>query len=76
MLPIFDGLRKLNLISIVLRLFLAIICGGIIGMEPKFKRRPAGFHRHLSICLGAAKSTLTSQYLYLYMNYYTDMERL
>lgn len=76
MLPIFDNLRELNLISIALRIFLAIICGGIIGIEREFKRRPAGFRTHILICMGAAITTLTSQYLYLYMNYYTDMARL
>lgn len=76
MLPIFDSLREPNLISIALRIFLAIICGGIIGIEREFKRRPAGFRTHILICMGAAITTLTSQYLYLYMNYYTDMARL
>ena len=76
MLPIFDSLRELNLISVALRIFLAIICGGIIGIEREFKRRPAGFRTHILICMGAAITTLTSQYLYLYMNYYTDMARL
>lgn len=76
MLPLFDGLRELNLISIALRIFLAIVCGGIIGIEREFKRRPAGFRTHILICMGAAITTLTSQYLYLYMNYYTDMARL
>ncbi len=76
MLPIFDSLREMNLISIALRIFLAIICGGIIGIEREFKRRPAGFRTHILICMGASITTLTSQYLYLYMNYYTDMARL
>ena len=55
---------------------LAVVCGGIIGLEREYKRRPAGFRTHILICLGAAMTTLTSQYLYLYMHYYTDMARL
>lgn len=62
--------------SAAFRLFLAVICGGIIGLEREFKRRPAGFRTHILICLGAALTTLTSQFLYLYMHYYTDMARL
>jgi putative Mg2+ transporter-C (MgtC) family protein len=76
MLSIFDGLRELNVYSVAFRLFLAVICGGIIGLEREFKRRPAGFRTHILICLGAAMTTLTSQFLFLYMHYYTDMARL
>lgn len=76
MLSIFDGFRSVTLASIALRLILAVICGGIVGIERAYKRRPAGFRTHILICLGAAMTTLTSQYLYLNMHYYTDMARL
>ena len=76
MLSIFDGLREITLPAVTLRLMLAMVCGGIIGIEREFKRRPAGFRTHILICLGAAMTTLTSQYLYLYMGQYTDMARL
>jgi len=55
---------------------MAVVCGGIIGIEREFKRRPAGFRTHILICLGAAMTTLTSQYLFLVQEYYTDMGRL
>ena len=76
MLSIFDGLRDVTMASICLRMVLAVVCGDIIGLEREYKRRPAGFRTHILICLGAAMTTLTSQYLYLYMHYYTDMARL
>ena len=76
MLSIFDGLRDVTMASICLRMVLAVVCGGIIGLEREYKRRPAGFRTPILICLGAAMTTLTSQYLYLYMHYYTDMARL
>ena len=76
MLSIFDHLREITLASIAVRMVLAVICGGAIGMERAYKRRPAGFRTHILICLGAAMTTLTSQYLYLEMHYYTDMARL
>ena len=76
MLPIFDGLRDVTMASITLRMVLATICGGIIGVEREYKLRPAGFRTHILICLGAAMTTLTSQFLYLNMHYYTDMARL
>ena len=76
MLSIFDGLREVTLASVFVRLALAVLCGGVIGMERSYKRRPAGFRTHILICIGAAITTLTSQYLYLNMHYYTDMARL
>ena len=76
MLTLFDGLRDVTLGSVALRMALAVICGGIIGIEREYKRRPAGFRTHILICLGAAMTTLTSQYLYLVLGQYTDMARL
>ena len=76
MLSIFDGLRDVSIASVALRMTLAVLCGGIIGIEREYKRRPAGFRTHILICLGAAMTTLTSQYLYLFLGQYTDMARL
>ena len=76
MLPIFDGVRDVTVLSTTLRMLLAVVCGGLIGLEREYKRRPAGFRTHILICLGAAMTTLTSQFLYLNLHYYTDMARL
>ena len=76
MLSMFDGLRDMTMASVLARMLLAVICGGVIGIEREYKRRPAGFRTHILICLGAAMTTLTSQYLLLEMHYYTDMARL
>ena len=76
MLSIFDGLRDITFATVALRMFLAMFCGGCIGLEREFKRRSAGFRTHILICLGATMTTSISQFLYLYMGYYTDMARL
>ena len=76
MLSVFDSLRDVNMVSVTVRMFLAVLCGGIIGIEREYKRRPAGFRTHILICLGAAMTTLTSQFLHLELHYYTDMARL
>ena len=47
----------------VLRLVLAALCGGIIGIERGKKRRPAGFRTHMIVCVGAAMTVLLSIYL-------------
>lgn len=76
MIEIFNCLRDMTFLSVTVRMLCAILCGGIIGIEREYKRRPAGFRTHILICMGAAMTTLTSQYLYLCMGYYTDMARL
>ncbi len=76
MLWLFDGLRDVTLLSVMLRMVLAAVCGGAVGLEREFKHRPAGFRTHILICAGAAMTTLTSQYLYLNMGYNTDMSRI
>lgn len=76
MLGCFDFVRELSFIAITVRLALAVLCGGAIGMEREYKRRPAGFRTHILICLGAAVTTLTSQYLYVKLELYTDVARL
>lgn len=76
MLAVFDNLRDITFLTVTVRVVLAVFCGGLIGFEREYKRRSAGFRTHILICLGASMTTLTSQYLCLYMNAFTDMGRL
>lgn len=76
MLSIFDSFRDVSLISMCIRLLLAVVCGSIIGIEREFKRRPAGFRTHILICMGAAMTTLISEYLLVELHYTTDIARL
>lgn len=76
MLPFLDFLRDISLLSIALRMVLSFLCGGLIGMEREYKRRAAGFRTHILICLGAAITTMTSQYLFLKLEYAVDIGRL
>ena len=48
MLPIFDGVRDVTVLSTTLRMLLAVVCGGLIGLEREYKRRPAGFPAPIS----------------------------
>lgn len=70
-----EALQGLGLWGVSARIVLAVLCGGLIGLERESKRRPAGFRTHILICLGAAMTTATGQYLYT-MHYYTDIARL
>lgn len=50
-------------LSIFIRLALAMLCGGILGMERGKKNRPAGFRTYMLVCVGATLVMLTNQYL-------------
>lgn len=61
-------LRELNLVSVVVRLFLAVVVGGLLGMERARKGRAAGFRTYMLVSLGAALTFLTAQYNVEYLN--------
>ena len=57
-----DYLRQFNMASVLLRLTLAVVCGGLIGVNRAHKRRPAGFRTYMMVCMGAALSMILGQY--------------
>jgi len=36
------------------RLILAVVLGGLVGLEREMHGRPAGFRTHILVCLGSA----------------------
>lgn len=57
-------LYSINDTSIILRLVLAIVLGGIIGFERGRSGRPAGFRTHILVCIGSALAMMTNQYIF------------
>lgn len=51
---IFDALVKMTL---------ALVCGGVIGIERGRKKRPAGFRTYMLVCLGATLVMMTNDFL-------------
>lgn len=76
MLSFLDPLREITTVAVLVRLLFAMVCGGAIGIEREHKRRTAGFRTHILICLGAAMTTMVSQFLFRQMHMYTDIGRL
>jgi putative Mg2+ transporter-C (MgtC) family protein len=56
-------LREWNTISVIVRLTIAMLCGGLIGLERASKRRAAGFRTYMVVCLGATLAMLLNQYI-------------
>lgn len=61
---LFDYLREMNTASVIVRMLLAMLFGGIIGLERGRKGRAAGFRTYMLVCLGATLTMLLSQYEY------------
>ena len=49
--------------EVCLRLGLAMLCGGVIGVERGRKHRPAGFRTYILVCVGAALTMVLSAYM-------------
>ena len=57
-------LRELTYMSVALRIFLAIIIGGLIGLDRGMKNRPAGLRTYMLVCLGSCLVMMTNQFIY------------
>ena len=69
-------LEEFNTISIIVRIFLAMMLGGLIGMEREKSRRPAGFRTHILVCVGACMTALIGLYVWNIMGDITDPMRI
>lgn len=59
-----SDLSTINDTTIILRLVMAIVLGGVIGFERGRAGRPAGLRTHVLVCLGSALAIMTNQYVY------------
>lgn len=57
------ALKEVTVLSTLVRLSLAAVCGGTIGMERGRRRRAAGLRTHMLVCIGAALVMITNQYV-------------
>lgn len=56
-------ISELNTMSITIRLLLAIICGGLIGLDRGRKGQAAGCRTHMLVCLGSALAMMTNIFI-------------
>jgi len=56
--------RELTLLSVVIRVLVSVILGGIIGLERGLKNRAAGFRTYMLVCMGACIVMVTNQYIF------------
>ena len=58
-----DVFYDINIISVTIRLVLAVIIGGVIGLERGANNHAAGFRTHILVCVGAALVMVTNEYI-------------
>lgn len=57
-------LREVTYLAVAVRIFTAVIVGGILGLERGMKNRPAGLRTYMLVCVGACVIMLTNQYIF------------
>ena len=62
MLPFLDPYRGVSFTAVLIRLMLALLLGGLLGLERIRKRRPAGIRTYMLVCIGAALTMMLGQY--------------
>ena len=61
---IIEYLSELNLVTTVIRLVLAMIVGGVVGIERGKQGRAAGMRTHILVCVGSALTVMIGIYMY------------
>jgi len=51
-------------IQVMIRLFLSLVLGGLIGLERQLHRHAAGLRTHILVCLGSCLIMLTSLHVF------------
>lgn len=59
-----EYLAEINVLSIFLRLILACLFGGTIGIERSTKKHAAGLRTYILVCMGSALAMLTNQFAF------------
>ena len=60
-----NSLQEINLLSIAVRMLLAVVIGGVLGFERELHNRPAGFRTYMLVCVGSTLVMMTNQYVYI-----------
>ena len=58
------GLREVTYLAVALRICVAMIVGGLIGLERGLKNRAAGLRTYMLVCVGSCLIMMTNQYIF------------
>lgn len=71
-----EFLREFNIVTVVIRLILAFVLGGIVGFERQRKGHAAGLRTHILVCVGATLTTLTGLFIAEVLAFSSDPMRI
>ena len=57
-------IREVTYLAVAVRIFAAVLLGGILGLERGMKHRPAGLRTYMLVCVGSCLIMLTNQYIH------------
>ena len=64
----------MGILTVVLRLFLSVLCGAVMGLERELKDKAAGLRTHILVCIGATLFMMTSVSVALSHSYAGDVD--
>ena len=76
MTEIIDYLHDFNYVTTAIRILLAILAGGIIGIERGKHGSAAGLRTHILVCVGAVMTALTGMFIFNELEIYGDVTRI
>lgn len=71
---IYPILAEPNILALLVRTLLVILCAGLIGYDRDARGAAAGFRTHILVCMGAMIAMSTGQFAAMY--YSTDVTRI
>ena len=57
-------IREVTYLAVALRIAMAVLIGGLLGLERGMKNRPAGLRTYMLVCVGSCVIMLTNHYIF------------
>ena len=76
MTTVINYLQEFNIVSVAVRIIIAVIFGGLIGIERGKHGRAAGMRTHILVCLGATLTSMIGFYVNQVLGITTDPMRI
>ena len=57
-------IREVTYLAVVLRIIIAVIVGGFLGLERELKNRAAGLRTYMPVCTGSCLIMMTNQFIF------------
>jgi putative Mg2+ transporter-C (MgtC) family protein len=73
---VWDYLSDFNMITAIIRVFLAALAGALVGAEREFHGRAAGMRTHMMVALGSALTSMIGLYGFYYLGFSSDPMRI